>query len=90
VQFALCVATGLPSGDVMPLTMIGSQCTPRAANVAYASAIESGVTSATPRVKDGMYENVLTRSSPLDACAPAAVAMRAAWQMPATASSCTK
>ena len=35
--------------------MIGveSQCTPRLANVAYASAISSGLTSETPRVKDG-------------------------------------
>ncbi len=34
--------------------MIGLQWMPRAANVAYASAIESGLTSTEPRVKDGV------------------------------------
>ena len=34
-------------------TMIGLQWMPRAAKVAYASAIESGLTSTVPRVKDG-------------------------------------
>ena len=52
----------LPSGDLEFLLgpgvtlsmMIGSQWMPRAANVAYASAIDSGLTSTEPRVKDGV------------------------------------
>ena len=34
--------------------MIGLQWMPRAAKVAYASAIDSGLTSTEPRVKDGL------------------------------------
>ncbi len=37
----------------METTGRGSQCRPRAANVAYASASSSGLTEATPRVNDG-------------------------------------
>ena len=35
-------------------TMIGLQWMPRAAKVAYASAIDSGLTSTVPRVNDGL------------------------------------
>ena len=43
----------LPCVSSMAVTGRELQCSPRAAKVAYASAISSGLTSETPRVKAG-------------------------------------
>ena len=52
-QLASGMSRLLPVRVVILETMIGLQWMPRAAKVAYASAIESGLTSTVPRVKDG-------------------------------------
>ena len=53
-QFALGVSSFAPLLSVMVSRMIGSQWMPPEAKVAYASAIDSGLTSTVPRVKDGL------------------------------------
>ena len=55
VQFALGRrAAPVPVLSVIVSRMIGSQWMPPEAKVAYASAIDSGLTSTVPRVKDGL------------------------------------
>ena len=53
-QLALGASRGCPDPSVIDSTMIGSQWIPPEAKVAYASATESGLTSAVPRVKEGL------------------------------------
>ena len=53
-QLALGDFRFLPARVVILETMTGSQWMPRAAKVAYASAIDSGLTSTVPRVNDGL------------------------------------
>ena len=54
LQLAEGTATGLPAFVVIDWMMIGSQCTPRLAKVAYDSAIDRGVTSTEPSVNEAM------------------------------------
>ena len=65
------------------------QCFPRFAKVAYASAMERGVTSAVPRTNEGLFCS-LRRSVPIDALTPTFFAMSMDLQMPTSRISCVK
>ncbi len=54
VQSASGASSSSPLVVVIVSTMTGLQWIPPEANVAYASAIDSGLTSTVPRVKDGL------------------------------------
>ena len=79
-----------PSLFLIDLTMIGSQCTPRAAKVAYELAIDSGVTYAVPRVNEGIAPYSLTMSLPLASSTPVFLAIFVTLHRPASRSSWTK
>ncbi len=65
-QLPLAMSSSLPFRSVTFSRIIGSQWMPRAAKVAYASAIDSGLTSTEPRVNAG---DVLVDSRPARALA---------------------
>src|SRR5690349_18845162 len=78
----------------MLTTGSGSQYTPSAATVAYASAISSGVVSATPRVNapqpDAFAGDAWSRSMPVRQRSPSFSAIATAFSAPTFCSSWTK